>query len=202
MKVRSENEVAQSCLTLSNPMDCSLPDSSVHGIFQARVLEWVAIATINYLVTIRVCRVWRYPKFIYMQILLMYWLWTNHKEILLFVITWMNLERIMLYEVSPRKTNAPWPHLNVESNNNHEEQNINTENRLVVSRRGVWVSSQHGWSGLKGTNLQLYISHGDITQSVVTLVNDSVSHTWKLQRVGLKSFQHKKEIITMCDDGC
>ena len=39
----SESEVAQSCLTLCNPMDCSLPGSSVHGIFQARVLEWVAI---------------------------------------------------------------------------------------------------------------------------------------------------------------
>ena len=44
MKVRSESEVAQSCLTLSNPMDCSLPGSSVHGIFQARVLEWGAIS--------------------------------------------------------------------------------------------------------------------------------------------------------------
>ena len=42
MKVKSENEVAQSCPTLSNPMDCSLPGSSVHGIFQARVLEWGA----------------------------------------------------------------------------------------------------------------------------------------------------------------
>ena len=41
---KSESEVAQSCLTLSNPMDCSLPGSSAHGIFQARVLEWVAIA--------------------------------------------------------------------------------------------------------------------------------------------------------------
>ena len=40
MKVKSESEVAQSCPTLSNPMDCSLPGSSVHGIFQARVLEW------------------------------------------------------------------------------------------------------------------------------------------------------------------
>ena len=40
----SESEVAQSCPTLSNPMDCSLPGSSVHGIFQAGVLEWVAIA--------------------------------------------------------------------------------------------------------------------------------------------------------------
>ena len=44
MKVESESEVAQSCLTLSNPMDCSLPGFSVHEIFQARVLEWGAIA--------------------------------------------------------------------------------------------------------------------------------------------------------------
>ena len=44
MKVESESEVAQSCLTLSDPMDCNLPGSSVHGIFQARVLEWGAIA--------------------------------------------------------------------------------------------------------------------------------------------------------------
>ena len=44
MKVKSESEVAQSCLTLSNSMDCSLPGSSVHGFFQARVLEWGAIA--------------------------------------------------------------------------------------------------------------------------------------------------------------
>ena len=44
MKVKSESEVAQLCPTLSNPVDCSLPGSSVHGIFQARVLEWGAIA--------------------------------------------------------------------------------------------------------------------------------------------------------------
>ena len=44
MKVESESEVTQSCLTLSDPMDCSLPGFSVHGIFQARVLEWGAIA--------------------------------------------------------------------------------------------------------------------------------------------------------------
>ena len=44
MKVKSESEVAQSCPTLSDPMHCSLPGSSVHGIFQARVLEWGAIA--------------------------------------------------------------------------------------------------------------------------------------------------------------
>ena len=44
MKVKSESEVPQSCPTLSDPMDCSLPGSSIHGIFQARVLEWVAVA--------------------------------------------------------------------------------------------------------------------------------------------------------------
>ena len=44
MKVKSESEVAQSCPTLRDPMDCSLPGSSVHGTFQARVLEWGAIA--------------------------------------------------------------------------------------------------------------------------------------------------------------
>ena len=44
MKVKSESEVAQSCPTHSDPMDSSLPGFSVHGIFQARVLEWVAIA--------------------------------------------------------------------------------------------------------------------------------------------------------------
>ena len=44
MKVKSESEVAQPCSTLCDPMDCSLPGSSVHGILQARVLEWVAIS--------------------------------------------------------------------------------------------------------------------------------------------------------------
>ena len=44
MKVKSESEVAQSCLTFHNPMDCSLPGSSIHGIFQARVLESGAVA--------------------------------------------------------------------------------------------------------------------------------------------------------------
>ena len=44
MKVKSKSEDAQSCQTLSEPADCSLPDCSVHGIFQARILEWGAIA--------------------------------------------------------------------------------------------------------------------------------------------------------------
>ena len=44
LAVESESEVAQSCLTLCDPMDCSLPGSSLHGILQARVLEWVVIS--------------------------------------------------------------------------------------------------------------------------------------------------------------
>ena len=51
MKVKSESEVAQSCPALSDPMDCSLPGSSVHWIFQAGVLEWGAIASPIYVYT-------------------------------------------------------------------------------------------------------------------------------------------------------
>ena len=52
MKVKSESEVAQLCPTLSNPMDCSPPGSSVHGIFQARGLEWVPLPSPQY------CLIW------------------------------------------------------------------------------------------------------------------------------------------------
>ena len=52
MKVKSESEVAQSCPTLCDPMDCSPPGSSIHGIFQARVLEWGAIAFSGYPTTL------------------------------------------------------------------------------------------------------------------------------------------------------
>ena len=55
MKVKSESKVTQSCLTLSDPMDCSLPSSSVHGIFQARVLEWGAIAFSGILLHVCMC---------------------------------------------------------------------------------------------------------------------------------------------------
>ena len=48
MKVKSESEVAQSCPTLCDPMDCSLQGSSIHGILQGRVLEWGAIAILLY----------------------------------------------------------------------------------------------------------------------------------------------------------
>ena len=55
MKVKSESEVAQSCPILSNPMDCSPPGSSVHGIFQARVLEWGAIAFSDHFSRFQIC---------------------------------------------------------------------------------------------------------------------------------------------------
>ena len=59
MKVKSESEVAQLCPTLCDPMDYSLPGSSVHGIFQARVLEWAAIAfSLWSLTTLRVATMW------------------------------------------------------------------------------------------------------------------------------------------------
>ena len=55
MKEKGESEIAQSCLTLSDPMDCSLPGYSVHGIFQAIVLEWIAI---SYTIMCIVAGVW------------------------------------------------------------------------------------------------------------------------------------------------
>ena len=61
MKVKSESEVAQLRPTLSDPMDCSLSGSSVHGIFQARVLEWVAIAFSKGEVTYSYILAWRIP---------------------------------------------------------------------------------------------------------------------------------------------
>ena len=76
MKVKSESEVAQSCPTLRDPMDCSLPGSSAHGIFQARVLEWGAIAFSSAI---------------------------KKNEIMSFAATWMNLEILILTEVSQRQ---------------------------------------------------------------------------------------------------
>ena len=68
MKVKSESEVAQLCPTLSDPMDCSLPGPSVHWIFQARVLEWGAIAFLLTLclndLSIDVSEALKYPSII------------------------------------------------------------------------------------------------------------------------------------------
>ena len=65
MKVKSESEVAQSCPTLSDPMDCSLPGSSVHGIFQARVLEWdtIAVDVISNCAFVKIIAMWTRVRF-------------------------------------------------------------------------------------------------------------------------------------------
>ena len=62
MKVKSESEVTQSCLTPSDPMDCSLPGSSIHGIFQARVLEWGAIAFSLMLLEVRIILIFMFSN--------------------------------------------------------------------------------------------------------------------------------------------
>ena len=58
MKVKSESEVTQSCPTLGDPIDCSLPGSSIHGILQARVLEWGAMAFSNSMYTVKYTNIW------------------------------------------------------------------------------------------------------------------------------------------------
>ena len=94
MKVKSETEVAQSCLTLSDPMDCSLPGSSVHGIFQARVLEWGAIAFSSIFPSIRVfssksaLRV-RWPK--YWSFSFSIGLFNEHSGLISFRMDWLDL---------------------------------------------------------------------------------------------------------------
>ena len=71
MKVKSESEVAQSCPTLSDPMDCSLPGSSNHGIFQARILECVAIAFSSICMYIT-CILYMYIHIIYVYYMYIY----------------------------------------------------------------------------------------------------------------------------------
>ena len=81
MKVKSESEVTQSYPTLSNPMDCSPPGSSVHGIFQARILEWGAIAfsdTESYMYTNIIM------DYIWLYIIMYYYVYLNTLLLLLF----------------------------------------------------------------------------------------------------------------------
>ena len=85
MKVKSESEAAQSCQTLSDPMDCSLSGSSIHGIFQARVLEWGATAFSRDNRILLSCK--------------------NRNEIMPFAATWMEPEIIMLSEISHKEKN-------------------------------------------------------------------------------------------------
>ena len=72
MKVKSESEVAQSCLTLRDPIDCSPPGSSIHAVFQARVLEWGAIGNTYKICTINTFQnVWLILKYFNLIIILM-----------------------------------------------------------------------------------------------------------------------------------
>ena len=89
MKVKSEREVSQSCLTLSDPMDCSLPGSFVHGIFRARVLEWVAIAfssvvgnaVFSYWTSaLKICPIPSSSFFSFLHVRLVAWIWQGFRE--------------------------------------------------------------------------------------------------------------------------
>ena len=90
MKVKSESEVAQLCPTPSDPMDCSLPGSSVHGIFQARVLEWGAITFSDLLAQV-LGKSWQllYWQFSSVQLLIRVWLfatpWTAARQASLYI---------------------------------------------------------------------------------------------------------------------
>ena len=90
MKVESESEVTQSCPTLSDPMDCSLPGSSVYGSFQARVLEWGAIAFSGIYVYI-------HENIIHTK---EYYLVIKKNNIFSCAATWMDLEIVILSKVS------------------------------------------------------------------------------------------------------
>ena len=77
MKVKSESEVTQSHPTLCDPMDCSLPGSAVHGIFQARVLEWVAIAFSDLIFTPRLFLFLLFIYLILIKLFILYWTMAN-----------------------------------------------------------------------------------------------------------------------------
>ena len=93
MKVKSESEVTQSYPTLSNPMDCSPPGSSVHGIFQARILEWGAIAfsdTESYMYTNIIM------DYIWLYIIMYYYVYLNTLLLLLFWINYYLLDELRM----------------------------------------------------------------------------------------------------------
>ena len=101
MKVKSESEVAQSCLTVHDPMDCSLPGSPVHGIFQARVLEWGAIAfsDILSLAGDNILRWWIEP---FRGVTLFSWIWPMYTGGI-HVINFVFLQLIFYYTGSVRQ---------------------------------------------------------------------------------------------------
>jgi len=72
MKVKSDGEVAQSCPTLGNPMDCNPPGSSIHGIFQAGVLEWGAIAFSHCIMSTVKFNFFQMKEYIFLLVLLLF----------------------------------------------------------------------------------------------------------------------------------
>ena len=92
MKVKRESEGAQSCLTLSNPIDCSLPGSSIHGIFQARALEWVAIAFSGYHATLVLFNMPRWVCFLPTEFSF-FWNFVLHSDCLLRSYTYQNMNK-------------------------------------------------------------------------------------------------------------
>ena len=100
-KVKSEREVVQSCLTLRDPMDCCLPGSSVHGIFQARVLEWggIAFSIIHHQVNVNQSQN-KIPTHIHQdgsnQITGSYKCWLGSREVGTLILSWWECEMIQL----------------------------------------------------------------------------------------------------------
>ena len=121
MKVKSEREVTQSCPTLSNPMNCSLPGSSIHGIFQARVLEWGAIAFSDT----------THNKILFNRVYILhreYYLVIKRNEVLMYTTTWKNLENLM---PSERKQTQEATYMIVFPHNIQNRQ-IHRQNKCLV----------------------------------------------------------------------
>ena len=119
-RVHSKSEVAQLCPTLCDPMDGSLPGSSIHGICQARVLEWGAITFSDICICIYIYIQWNTTQ-------------PKRKEILTFATTWMDWSVLCLVKwVRQRETNTIWYHLHVESEkwNKREYKRKETESQI------------------------------------------------------------------------
>ena len=115
-----KSEVAQLCPTLCDPMDGSLPGSSIHGICQARVLEWGAITFSDICICIYIYLQWNTSQ-------------PKRKEILTFATTWMDWSVLCLVKwVRQRETNTIWYHLHVESEkwNKREYKRKETESQI------------------------------------------------------------------------
>ena len=99
MKVKSESEVAQSCPTPSNPMDCSPPGSSVHGIFQARVLEWGDICLL-WISGVGDCK-YLYSGFPSQNVCYVSWCWVVFESYCkrIFIFLWNKIEKNEMYVI-------------------------------------------------------------------------------------------------------